>query len=182
MLDEAVAKAAQVIAEKNPDLENADEVAEQVGVSAIVFNDLKNARIKDVKFDLEAMTRFDGETGPYVQYAVARLSSILRKAEIADDDAFTDVDFELLADAEKVLLAMLDFGPTVQRAADQNEPSALTGLVIQIAGEIHSYLKDHHVLRAEPELRRARLALVAAARKCLKTGLGLIGVGAPERM
>lgn len=182
VLDEAVARAREVIREKNPDLENAEEVAEQVGVSAIVFNDLKNARIKDVKFDLEAMTRFDGETGPYVQYAVARLSSILRKSDVDESDAFADVDFALLADAENVLLAMLDFGPTVQRAAEQNEPSAITNLMIAIAGEIHSYLKEHHVLRAEPDVRRARLALVAAARRCLKTGMDLIGVATPDRM
>jgi arginyl-tRNA synthetase len=183
VLDEAVARAREVIREKNPELENQGEVAEQVGVSAIVFNDLKNARIKDVKFDLEAMTNFDGETGPYVQYAIARLASILRKAD-APLDGFdtTGIDFALLADAETVLLTMLDFGPAVQRAAEQNEPSIVTGAMIALAGEIHAYLKDHHVLRADPPTQRARLALVAAARQVLRTGLGLLGVAAPDRM
>ena len=181
VLDEAVARARQVIADKNPDLQDADEVAEQVGVSAVVFNDLKNARIKDVKFDLEAMTNFDGETGPYVQYAVARLSSILRKAGESPD--LEAVDYSLLADADAVLLKMLDFGPALQRAVDQNEPSVITNLMIEIASEIHGYLVEHHVLRAEDDdLRRARLSLVAAARDLLKTGLGLLGVATPERM
>lgn len=181
VLDEAVGRARKVIDAKNPDLEDADEVAEQVGVSAIVFNDLKNARVKDVKFDLEAMTNFDGETGPYVQYAVARLSSILRKAGETPD--LETIDFALLADADSVLLKMLDFGPAVRRAAEQNEPSVITHLMIEIAGEIHGYLVEHHVLRAEAEaLRRARLCLVAAARDLLKTGLGLLGVATPERM
>jgi len=181
VLDEAVARARAVIAKKNADLEHADEVAEQVGVSAIIFNDLKNSRIKDVKFDLEAMTNFDGETGPYVQYAVARLSSILRKAG-ADSEQVGDIDFELLADAREVLLTMLEFGPALERASEQNEPSVITGLTIRIAGAIHSYLKEHHVLRAEGDVRRARLALVAAARRLLKTSLGLLGVAAPDRM
>lgn len=184
VLDEAVARARRVIAEKNPDLDDADTVAEQVGVSAIVFNDLKNARIKDVKFDLEAMTNFDGETGPYVQYAYARLASILRKAGVTDDgDSLCDeVDFGLLADADGVLLQMLDFGTAVQRAAEQNEPSIITNLMIDIAGTIHSYLREHHVLRAEPAVKQARLALVAAARRLLRTGLELIGVATPEQM
>jgi arginyl-tRNA synthetase len=181
VLDEAVARAREVIRDKNPDLEDADQVAEQVGVSAIIFNDLKASRIKDVKFDLDAMTRFEGETGPYVQYAVARLSSILRKAE-ADGEDTGAVDFGLLADADEVLLAMLDFGAAVERAAEQNEPSVVTNQAIQIAGAIHAYLKDHHVLRAEGGAYRARLALIAACRRLLKTALALIGVASPDRM
>ncbi len=142
ILDEAVQKVRQVIAEKNPDLDDKEKVAEQVGVSAIIFNDLKNSRIKDVKFDWETMLNFEGETGPYVQYACARLSGILRKAEQAVPDA-SKVDFAQLADAERVLLTMLDFGSAVQRAAEQSEPSIVTAQVIALAGEIHSYLRHH---------------------------------------
>ena len=77
---------------------------------------------------------------------------------------------------------MAEFGPAVQRAAEQSEPSVITNLMIQLAGSIHAYLKEHHVLRAEPEVRAARLALVGAARRLLQTGLGLIGVAAPDSM
>ena len=181
ILDEATAKVRAVIAEKNPDLDNKDEIAEQVGVSSIVFNDLKNSRIKDVKFDWDSMLSFEGETGPYVQYACARLSSILRKSEQSVPSP-NEVDFSLLADAERVLLTMLDFGPATQRAAEQSEPSVITGHMITLAGEIHSYLRDHHVLGADPELRKARLLLVESARQLLTTGLGLLGIPAPERM
>ena len=181
ILDESVAKVRAVIAEKNPDLQDKEAVAEQVGVSAIVFNDLKNSRIKDVKFDWDAMLNFEGETGPYVQYACARLASILRKAECPVPDA-ASIDFSLLADAERVLLTMMDFGTAVQRAAEQSEPSIVTSHTIALAGEIHSYLRDHHVLGAEPALRDARLLLVEAARRLLTTGLGLLGIAAPERM
>ena len=181
ILDESVAKVRAVIAEKNPDLQDKEAVAEQVGVSAIVFNDLKNSRIKDVKFDWDAMLNFEGETGPYVQYACARLASILRKAECPVPDA-ASIDFSLLADAERVLLTMMDFGTAVQRAAEQSEPSIVTSHTIALAGEIHSYLREHHVLGAEPALRDARLLLVEAARRLLTTGLGLLGIAAPERM
>lgn len=181
VLDEAVAQVRRIIEEKNPDIEDMDSVAEEVGVSAIIFNDLKNSRIKDVKFDWSSMLNFDGETGPYVQYAVARLSGILRRSGEEDIDP-REIDFELLADADTVLLSMLDFGAALQRASEQNEPSIITNLVIQIASSIHSYLRDHNVIRAEPDLKRARLVLVRAARELLRTGLGLLGVTAPDRM
>ncbi|MCB9879200.1 MAG: arginine--tRNA ligase [Planctomycetes bacterium] len=181
ILDESVAKVRQVIAEKNPDLDDKDQVAEQVGVSAIVFNDLKNSRIKDVKFDWDAMLAFEGETGPYVQYAVARLSSILRKVD-APVPATDQVDFALLADAERVLLQMMEFGNAVRRAAEQSEPSVVTSFAIALAGEIHSYLVDHYVVGAEPAVQQARLVLVDAARRLLTTALDLLGIPAPERM
>lgn len=181
ILDDAVAKVRAIIRDKNPDLPDADRVAEQVGVSAIVFNDLKNSRIKDVKFDWDAMLNFDGETGPYVQYAVARLCSILRKAE-APVPPIDAIDCALLADAERVLLTMLDFGPAVERAAEQSEPSCVTGHAIALAGEIHAYLRDHYVVGQPPAVRDARLVLVDAARRLLTTGLSLLGIPAPERM
>lgn len=181
ILDEAVAKVREVIRQKNPDLPDADKVAEQVGVSAIVFNDLKNSRIKDVKFDWETMLNFEGETGPYVQYACARLGSILRKAE-APVPAVAAIDCSVLADAERVLLTMMDFGTAVQKAAEQSEPSHVTGHAIALAGEIHSYLREHYVVGQEPRIRDARLVLVDCARKLLTTGLGLLGIRAPERM
>jgi arginyl-tRNA synthetase len=182
VLDEAVANAARIIAEKNPELRDRDRVAEQVGVSAIVFNDLKNARIKDVKFDWDLMLNFDGETGPYVQYAAARLSSILRKAGGDVPSGAQDVDWSLLADAEHVCLSLLEFGPTLQRSVDGSEPSELTNFLIRLAGDVHAYLRDHHVLSAEPARKRARLALVLAARDVLRDGLALLGVAAPEEM
>ena len=92
------------------------------------------------------------------------------------------VDMALLADAERVLLTMMDFGPAVQRAAEQSEPSHVTAHTIALAGEIHSYLRDHYVVGAEPAVRDARLVLVDAARRLLTTGLGLLGITAPERM
>lgn len=185
VFDQAVARVRQIIEEKNPELPNKNQVAEQIGVSAIVFNDLKNGRIKDVKFDWEEMLSFEGETGPYVQYAAVRLASILRKAEakgIGWDGNSDEVDWSMLSDARQVLLTMQEFGPALQRAADKSEPSTLTQLLIRIASSIHSYLREHRVLDAEPKVRNARLALVAAGRKLLGDGLALLGVASPEEM
>jgi len=185
VLDEAVAGVRRIIEEKNPDLPNAEAIAEEVGVGAIVFNDLKNSRIKDVKFDWDSMLNFDGETGPYVQFAGARLASILRKADAPEDPkALLDgIDWTRLADAEDVLLSMQEFGPAVHRAAEKSEPSVITNLMITSAGSIHSYLRDHRVLDADDAAtKQARLALVAAGRELLRTGLGLLGVASPDEM
>lgn len=189
VLDEAVAQIRKIIEEKNPELADKDAVAETIGVGAIVFNDLKNGRIKDVKFDWKEMLSFEGETGPYVQYAGARLASILRKAGVERDDAtelpkldLDGVDWSELADAETVLLTMLDFGPTLTRCIDKNEPSTLTTLMIRLASTIHSYLRDHHVLSADAPTREARIALVAAARTLLRDGLAILGLSSPEEM
>ncbi len=185
VLDEAVEGVRKIIAEKNPDLPDKEKIAEMVGVSAIVFNDLKNERIKDVKFDWDRMLSFEGETGPYVQYAGARLASILRKAghgNLEEGLFESNIDYSTLADADKVLLVMQEFGPTLQRALDRNEPSMVTGLMIRLAKSIHSYLREHHVLSAEEPVRSARLALVAAARRLLATGLATLGVASPQEM
>ena len=107
--------------------------------------------------------------------------SILRKVDRPVPSS-GDVDFELLADAENVLLTMMEFGHAVQRAAEQSEPSVVTNYTIALAGEIHSYLVDHYVVGAEPAVQDARLVLVDAARRLLTTGLGLLGIPAPERM
>lgn len=182
VLDQAVAGIRKIIEEKNPDLDDKDGIAEQIGVSAIIFNDLKNSRIKDVKFDWNEMLSFEGETGPYVQYAGARLASILRKAGVEERPRVDGISWGLLEDAADVLLAMSEFRPVLEKAVLKNEPSLLTQFSIRIAGSIHSYLRDHHVLSAEPKLREARLALVAAARVLLVSTLGILGVTAPERM
>ena len=188
VLDEAVGQVRKIIEEKNPELADKEQVAELVGVGAIVFNDLKNGRIKDVKFDWKELLSFEGETGPYVQYAGARLASILRKAGFASTNSpkleleLEQIDWKLLADADQVLLTMLEFGPTLRRCLEKNEPSILTTLMIRLAASIHSYLRDHHVLNAEADLRAARLVLVAAARKLLRDGLALLGVASPEEM
>ncbi|MCB9892408.1 MAG: arginine--tRNA ligase [Planctomycetes bacterium] len=184
VLDEAVAKARTIIDEKNPDLADKDAVAEAIGVGAIVFNDLKNTRIKDVKFDWDELLSFEGETGPYVQYAGARLSSILRKAgsDDAADAIPADIVWCALHDAERVLITMLDFGSVLERCVDKNEPYILTSFVTSLASEIHSYLREHHVLSAEPEVKAARLLLVRAARDLIREGLALLGVASPEEM
>jgi len=178
LIDEIVAEARGIIEEKNPELANKDTVAEQVGIGAIVFNDLKRERIKDVVFDKAEILAFEGETGPYVQYTHARLSSILSKAPA---DA-TPPDLALLEDAAPILLALGRFPQVVASAAEKCEPSELAQYLLALCRTISSWLTDHRVLDEDPVLCATRLMLVQGAHIVLRNGLALLGVSAPEQM
>ena len=181
LLDRAVTEARRVIAEKNPDLADADAVAETVGIGAVVFADLRRERIKDVVFDWDEILSFEGETGPYVMYTHARLASIQRKAAEADAPE-GEGDLSLLEDAAEILLALGRFPDVVRTAARRAEPSEIARYVLDLAREINSWYVKNRVLGVEPELSAARLTLVRGAQIVIKNGLALLGVGAPLEM
>ncbi len=176
---EAISRAEQQIAAKNPDLPNKEEVARQVGVGAIKFYDLKTDRMNGYDFDLEAMLSFEGETGPYVQYAYARIQSILRKA---DYQANPEAHYHL-EDSEswEILKILQDFSRVIERAANQFEPSIIAKYAINLAQHFNKYYAHTRILEESPE-RESRLALSYATGLVLKEALRLLGVEAPEQM
>lgn len=176
---EAIARAEKQIAEKNPDLPNKEQVARQVGVGAIKFYDLKTDRMNGYDFDLEAMLSFEGETGPYVQYAYARIQSILRKADYQPDPAA----HYHLEDSEswEILKILQDFSRVIERAANQFEPSIIAKYAINLAQHFNKYYAHTRILEESPE-RDSRLALSYATGIILKEALRLLGVEAPEQM
>ncbi|MSR62728.1 MAG: arginine--tRNA ligase [Planctomycetes bacterium] len=178
LIDEIVAEARAIIAEKNPELPHPERIAEQVGLGAIVFNDLKRERIKDVVFDKAEILAFEGETGPYVQYTHARLGSILRKAPREN----VAPDWARLEDAAPILLALGRFPGVVAAAAENCEPSELAQYLLALSRTISSWLAEHKVLDEDPPLRAVRLLLVQGSQVVLKNGLTLLGVGAPDEM
>jgi len=178
LLDAAVEKTRQIIAAKNPDLVNRDEVAEAVGCGAVVFNDLKRERVRDAVFDWDDVLAFDGDTGPYVQYTHARLCSILRKA----DEKALSVDYSLLEDSAPLLLTLGRFPAVVRSAATHAEPSEVAQYVLGLCREMNSWYGEHRVLGEDPALSTARLALVRAVKIVIGNGLGLLGLAAPEEM
>ncbi len=184
VLDQVVEEARRVIAEKNPDLAAHAEVAEQVGIGAVVFNDLKRERIRDVVFDMREVLSFEGETGPYVQYTHARLASILRKAEGGEYAAAREAQPNLaaLADAAAILVRLGRYPEVVRSAAAHAEPSEISVWLLAACRELNSWYVDHRVLGVEPELSAARLQLVRACKSVLHSGLQLLGVAAPEEM
>jgi arginyl-tRNA synthetase len=176
-----VAEARAIIEEKNPELAEKERIAEQVGIGAIVFNDLKRERHKDVIFDKAEILAFEGETGPYVQYTHARLASILNKAEQAGG-ADAAPDLALLEDAAAILLALGRFPAVVASAAQACEPSELAQYLLALCRAISSWLVDHRVLADEAPLRAARLVLVRGCEAVLRNGLTLLGMAAPDEM
>lgn len=183
LLKEAVQKTKEIMQEKNPDLENMDEVAEQVGVGAVVFHDLFNNRIKDVTFSWDQVLNFDGETGPYVQYTFARASSILRKAQWKKEDG-DDADLSLLSDeySQDILKLIEAFPRRVEEACQKWEPYMITRYTVALATAYNKFYHENSILTAEPNLRKARLKLTYVVTRLIQQGLYLIGVKAPERM
>lgn len=181
VLDRAVEEARSVMREKNPELENLDAVAEQVGIGALIFNDLKRERVKDVKFEWSEVLSFEGETGPYVQYTHARLASILRKAE-ASGEGGAAPDWAALEDAVGILLALGRYPDVLRSAARRAEPSEISQYLLGLCRETNSWYVGHRVLGEAPELTAARLRLVEAVGTVLRCGLTILGVAAPPEM
>lgn len=178
-LQEAISRAKSQIEDKNPELENKEAVAHAVGVGAVKFYDLKTDRRNGYDFDLEAMVSFEGETGPYIQYAYARIQSILRKADFTPD---ANADYRLNdAESWEIIKLLQDFSRVVKRAADNYEPSLIAKYAISLAQAFNKYYAHTRILDESPE-RDSRLALSYSTAVVLKEALRLLGVDAPEKM
>ncbi len=181
LLDEAVQKTLSIIDEKNPNLENKQKVAKDVGIGAIIFNDLYNSRIKDVVFSWERILNFDGETGPYVQYTHARACSVLAKANYAKA---TDVDYSLITDASTLALVKLfdTFNDKLENVIKKDEPYLLTRHLVDIAKAFNKFYHNNTIITDDEATTKARLAVVESTRSVLEIGLNLLGINAPEKM
>lgn len=182
ILHTAIDKIREIIEEKNPDLPDKDEVATQVGVGAIIFNDLYNQRIKDVIFNWDKILNFDGETGPYVQYTYARCASVLRKA--GNPDLSGEIDYSVLTEEStmNILKDILRFPDVVKEAADRFEPFMVSRFAISIAQHFNKFYHDCKVNVEEENIRKARLKVVEITKKTIKDALDLLGIKCPEQM
>lgn len=181
LLKESVEKALEVINEKNPDLENKEDVAKKIGIGAVVFTYLKNNRERDIIFDWKEMLSFEGETGPYVQYTYARGKSILRRADGVSGNA----DFSKMNSIEEFELIKLleSFNKVILMSIDKLEPSIVTRHVIDIAKAFNKFYNTHNIMNIEDEgLKAARLKLVEATCQVIRNGLNLIGIDVLEKM
>lgn len=181
LLNQAISETQKIIEQKNPDLYNKEEVAKQVGIGAVIFNDLYNSRIKDVVFSWERMLNFDGETGPYVQYTHARACSILRRGECSLAE---NIDYSKLTDdaSMEVIKLLEQFPQKIQEAADKLEPFIVTRHLINLSQAFNKFYHDNNILNSETPIKEARIALVIAVKTVLKKGLALLGIQSPEQM
>ena len=181
ILKESVSKIREIIAEKNPDLKDKEDVAQKVGIGAIIFNDLYNQRIKDVTFTWEKIHSFDGETGPYVQYTYARAASVLRKTGITE---VGEIDPSLVTDETSVaLLKEIErFPEVIKVAADRLEPSVISRYVMGVAQSFNRFYHENQCNVEDQKLKEARVKIVILAKQVIKDGLDLLGIQCPEQM
>ncbi|MEU4445558.1 arginine--tRNA ligase [Actinosynnema sp. NPDC050801] len=182
LLDDAVSRARAIVAEKNPGLDAAelDRIAESAGIGAVKYADLSTSRVKDYSFDVDRMVSFTGNTGVYLQYAHARIRSILRNA---GDHGTTVDDTVAPQPAERELALALDaYGSVVTEVAATLEPHRLCGYLYELARAFTTFYEACPVLKADEPVRGNRLALCRLTARTLGDGLGLLGIAAPERM
>lgn len=178
VLAEAITTAQRNMEQKNPSLPNKEQVAKQVGVGAVIFNDLKSHRLNDIEFSIEQMMNFEGETGPYVQYTYARICSILDKKKAPTQDML----FKSLGEqAWPIILLLEQFPKTVAMAFEQADPSQIAKYALQLARLFNKYYAQYKIL-VEDEQQASRLALCQSVAIVLKESLALLGIESPENM
>ena len=182
LLDEAIRRAHELVAEKNPGLEDAaySEIAEKVGIAAVKYADLSKNRTSDYVFDWSSMLSFEGNTAPYLMYAYARIRSILRKQESGLENIQITTATE--AAERNLLLKILQLPEIVDMVARDCYPNFLCNYLYELAGLFMRFYESCPILTAEPELRDSRLALSALAAATLQQGLGLLGIETLEQM
>lgn len=181
VLNTAIENTSKIIEERNPNLENKDEVAKQVGIGAIIFQELFNQRIKDYVFNWDRTLSFEGETGPYVQYTHARSNSLLEKGEFSLDEK---ANLSLLSSEDEIniLRLLYKFPEVVIDSCEKNEPYMITRHIVEIAKMFNKFYNSTQIIIDNEELRRSRLTLVYATKTVLKNGLSLLGIDAPQKM
>ena len=183
VLDTAVAKTKDIISEKMPAVDDVDDLARQIGIGSVIFNELSNNRIKDYVFSWGAITSFEGETGPYAQYAHARAASVLRREEISDDkELFSYDDYLSSDDAFELAKLLYEFPGVVAEAGAKYEPSIVTRHVTDMAQSFNRFYHNEHILVDDEKEKESKLALLKAFKQVIKNGLTLLGLETPERM
>ncbi len=181
VLNKSIELSRRIIEEKNPELENKEEVAKEVGIGAVIFADLSTRRNKDIDFDWDQALSFDGESAPYVQYTHARLCSLMRKYE---KPIGKEVDYRVISTDEEITLIKLleSFPRMIKFAAENYEPSYICTFLIDLCANFNRFYQQHRIITEEAGLTDARMFLVKAIQSTLKNGLSLLGIEAPERM
>lgn len=185
LLNESIDRAKEIIEQKNPQLENKEEVAKKVGIGAIIFNDLSNSRVKDEIFDWNTILNFQGETGPYIQYTYVRTKSVLEKAGVdVNNISFDMVNLDNLEDSysQNIIKLLYDFHNVLVQVTEKSEPSILSRYLIDLAKAYSVFYNENRIMVDDISLKNSRIYLTFAVGKVLKIGANLLGMDMPEKM
>ncbi len=187
VLNKAVESTKEIILEKGVVSENIDQVAKEVGIGAVIFNELAHNRIKDYVFDWDKVLNFDGETGPYVQYTHARACSLINRADeniVKKANGLEGLDTSILGEgsAYDLLKLVYNLEGAIKEAADRYEPSVITRHIVKIAQGFNRFYNEERILSEDANETAAKLSLVIATKNAIRNGLALLGIKAPERM
>lgn len=185
VLNRAVEQTRQIIVDKNVNTENIEQTAKDVGIGAVIFNELSNYRIKDYVFSWDKVLNFEGETGPYVQYTHARACSILRNAgeeTVAKAREGFDSKYITGESAHRLITLIYELPDVILEAGEKYEPSIVTRHIVDIAQDFNRFYHDEHILVDNEDEKVAKVALVMAAGAAIRNGLALLGMNAPEKM
>ncbi|MCI9064043.1 MAG: arginine--tRNA ligase [Clostridia bacterium] len=182
LLNESIARVKKIIEDKNPDLEEKEEVAKKVGVGAILFNNLSTSRIKDKVFDWDEVLNFQGETGPYIQYTYVRTKSVLEK--IQHIPSAKDIDVSFLQDeySQNIIKLIYSFSDILIQVTEKNEPSILARYLIDLSKAYSSFYNENKIICEDKNMQDARAFLTRATGKVLKQGAKLLGIDMPNKM
>lgn len=180
ILEQAIEASYKQIEEKNPNLENKDEIARKVGVAAVVFNDLKNFRGLDYEFDINQMVRFDGLTGPYLQYTSVRINSIL--ASNSFDVNNMDTSLFIKAHYFDLVRQIASFKQTIEKAANEYSPNIIAKYLLAVAQSFNKFYALEKINATEEKVRNTNFALAYAVRIIINEGLNLLGIEPVEKM
>lgn len=185
LLQESISRAKEIIEQKNPELEDKEEIAKKVGLGAVIFNDLANSRVKDEIFEWDQILNFQGETGPYIQYTYVRTQSVLEKAGVMEDTLSDDmVNVNKLNDvySQNIIKLLYGFEDILVQVTEKNEPSILSRYLIDLTKAFSSFYNENRIMIEDKELQDSRIYLTYAVGKVLKTGAELLGMEMPKKM
>ena len=181
LLNDAISKANEIM--ENREIENKEEVSKIIGIGAVVFDYLKESRIKDQVFDIKEALNFNGETGPYVQYTTVRTKSVLEKAQFNNNNDI-NVDFEVLTDEYSldVLKQISKFNETIVLAMEKSEPSIISRYLLELAKKYSVFYNNNKIIGEEEKIEQSRLYLTYMTNVTLTNGLSLLGIKVPNKM
>ena len=182
LLNESIARVKEIMEEKNPDLENIDEIAKKIGIGAVIFNNLATNRIKDQIFDWDEVLNFQGETGPYIQYTYVRTKSVLEK--VGKLPNFDEIEVEKLQDeySLKIMDMIYHFEDILKQVVEKNEPSILARYLIDLSKAFSTFYNENKIIGDDKSCQDARIYLTYMTGKVLKQGAKLIGMEMPDKM